>query len=478
MNEPNKHGSPEGIDLLCANAASATYDQLSEENVHILKDKLLDITGCMFGGSIVKEDRFLTDYFKKLGGKREAPVFTCDFNLPLVNAVQLNSLFARANDFGAMFFYVNGEHIASHCSETLIPMGLTLAATRKVSGKEFIVNDIASEDLISRILFSLPVRWPTDMLLVSSAAAALASRYYGFNGAMMKKALSFAAANCTDPGNAYYDYSQEFKYHNAESARMGIMAVELAKGGWNGSLDPFFGHWGLVSKQVHGGGFPVNYEGCFNNLGKKFFMEQSFKRCPGGIPTTAAANCGKNIRAQIIASDGIFDAKKVKQVHVFRSDSVRYNYYSNPFKLRNHINALFSFQFAACCAMYHGNVNVANVQTDAILAHPNLYRLAEESTMDTFEYEKPVLKVVVDMYDGRTFTSTQDYAASMHAYPTKDFLEAKFRSQCDASGIIPKAKVDKLISLASRIENLSDMREYTELLQKGKITCKNKSCKI
>ena len=457
---------PKGIDALCENAVNVTYEKLSEDNIRIVKDKLLDITGCILGGSIVKEDQFLTRYFEEIGGKEEADVFTKGFRLPLVNAVQLNSLYARANDFGAMFFRVRNEHIASHNSESIIPMGLTYATTRKVSGKEFLANDVAAEDLTCRILYSLPVRWPTDMLLVSTCTATLGSRYNGFDKEKLKTALSYAQANATNPGNSYYDYSQEFKYHNAESSRMGVMATELAKGGWRGYKDPYFGHWGLVSMQIKDDSvLPSLYEGVFTNLGKEFYIEESFKKFPGGIPTTAAANAGKDIRNQIIYAYGKLEPTSIKKVHVSRSSKVRYNYYSEPFVLRNHTNALFCFQFSACCALLYGDVGVAEVQTDAINADRELLRLAEESSFDVFEDERALLKVVVEMTDGREFVSLEDYAGSMHEYPTHEFLVEKFKSQAGVSGIMNKAKIERLIELAGKIETLDDMREYTELLK-------------
>ena len=40
---------PKGIMKLCENLLSTTYESLSEENVRIFKDRLLDMTGCIFG---------------------------------------------------------------------------------------------------------------------------------------------------------------------------------------------------------------------------------------------------------------------------------------------------------------------------------------------------------------------------------------------------------------------------------------------
>ncbi len=459
---------PKGIDLLCKNLVETTYDRLSEENLRIFKDRLLDMTGCIFGGAVVPEDQFLAQRLMDWGGKPEAPLFARSGRLPMPSAVMLNAITARANDFGNMFFHVLGDRIASHCGETLIPMGLTLADVRPTSGKDFITHNIAAEDLTARILYTLPMRWPVDMLMVASSAAALASRYYGLDAQQVKTALSYAATNATDPGESYYDYCQEFKYHNGASAQMGIMACELAKGGWKGLEDPYFGHWGLVSKQLKEGKLlPDLYDQAFAGLGKVYYTEESFKRGPGGIPTTAAATCGKALHRKVAEHlGGTFDPEKIRQVHVYRSTSMRYNYYSNPFTLRNHTNALFSFQFAACCALLNNAVRVDLVQTPAILANPKLVELAENSTMGTFECEpgKSMMKVTVELTDGTVLEDREDYGGSMHEYPTREFLLSKFWDQFHAFGKLPDSVGEKLIELADRVETLSDMREYTELL--------------
>lgn len=458
---------PKGIDLLCENVVNTTYDKLSEDNIRMFKDRLLDMTGCIFGGAIVQEDQFLEGVLRRWGGLEEAPLFARQGRLPMPNAVLLNCITARANDFGNMFFHVLGDRIASHCGETLIPMGLTLADVYPTGGKEFIANNIAAEDLTARILYTLPVRWPTDMLMVSSAAAALASRYYKLDAAKTKVALSYAATNASDPANSYYDYCQEFKFHNGAGAQMGIMACELAKGGWDGLADPYFGHWGLVTMQVKDGNpLPALYEKAFEGLGEVWYTEESFKRGPGGIPTSSAAKCGAEARKKIIDDRGQLDPAQIKRVRVFRSSSMALNYYSNPFVRRNHTNALFSFQFAACCALLHGESRVDLVQTAAIQKDPWLVELAEHSTMEVFDCEdgKRQMKIIVEMKDGAVYEDVEDYGGSMHAYPSREFLEKKFWDQFNAFGKLPEATGKKIIELAGKIETLADMREYTELL--------------
>jgi 2-methylcitrate dehydratase PrpD len=332
-------------------------------------------------------------------------------------------------------------------------------------GKSFITNNIVAEDFAGRLLYTFPVRWPADMELVSSAATVMAARYYNFDGSQMKTALSYAATNATDPANSYYDYSQEFKYHNGESARCAVMACELAKGGWTGLNDPFFGHWGLVVKRTNGE-MPPLLEYATKDLGRVYFTEESFKRFPGGIPNTPAALAAIEVRRKM---GGKINVNDIAAVDVFRSENSAYNYYSEPFTRPTQLNALFCFQFQVCCALYYGTVKVEHVQTAAIRNAPELIALIAKSTMGVYGSDDGAplirgMRVRVTTATGEVFEHTQESGEAMHGYPDREFLVRKFSDQFDAFGRLPANRREKIIGLALDIEDLKDMREYTELL--------------
>ncbi|HEX2964634.1 MAG TPA: MmgE/PrpD family protein [Syntrophorhabdaceae bacterium] len=456
---------PDTTSLMCTNVVKTTFADLSEWNVRCFKDRLLDMTGCIFGGAIVPDNDVIIELIKRWGGSPEAPVFCHGFRAPANNASMINCITARSNDFGSMFLKVHGERMASHMGETLIPLGLTLADMNGTDGESFITNNVVAEDFAGRLLYTFPVRWPADMELVSSAATVMASRYYNFNSSQLKAALSYAATNSTDPANSYYDYSQEFKYHNGESARCAIMACELAKGGWRGLEDPFFGHWGLVVKRTNGEMPPLS-EYATKELGKLYFMEESFKRFPGGIPNTPAALAAIEVRKKM---GGSIRVAEIRSVDVFRSENTAYNYYSQPFTNPTQLNALFCFQFQVCCALYHGTVNVEHVQTEAIRNNPELLSLIARSKMGIYGSDDgtPVTKgmrVRVTTEAGDVFEHTQEAGEAMHTYPDSEFLIRKFTDQFEAFGKLPKNRCEKIVNLAFNIENVKDMREYTELL--------------
>ena len=457
--------SPSGTELLCKNIVNTEFSMLSEENIRIFKDRLIDMAGCIFGGALVDEDQFLEQHYKEWGGKAEAPLFASAGRLPLPAAVMLNCVKARANDFGSMLFRAFGEAMPSHFGETLIPMGLTLADVFGTSGQQLVAGIIAAEDFSVRVLYTLPVRWPADMLLISSAAAALAGKMYGLDAEQMKTALSFATTNATDPGNAYFDYSQEFKLHNGVSAQTGIMAAEYAKAGWRGLEDPYFGRGGLVAKTFDTGVIPPLYEKSFEGLGQVYYTECGFKLSPGGIPTAAAVACGRKLRNAIIEARGSVNSEDITRIHVYGAKNIYHGYYSEPFSRRDQINALFSYRFSACSALLYGNVSVRHVQTTAIQADNELLRLAENAEMSIYE---PVsggrkMKVSAEFKDGRILEAEEDFMI-LEKYPSNEDLLAKFWDQFTSFGKLPRRNGEKIIELAERVDEIKDMREFTELL--------------
>ncbi|MBR3400914.1 MAG: MmgE/PrpD family protein [Parasporobacterium sp.] len=457
---------PHGLERLCENAVQTDYSRLSERNIRIFKDRLLDMTGCIFGGAIVEEDKGFYEMLYQDGGKEEAPRFAYSGRMPLMNAVMHNCILSRANDFGSMSFELFDTRFASHCGETLIPMGLTLADVRHTGGKEFIANNIAAEDMTARLLYTLPIPMYIDMHLVSTAASVLASKYYNLDPKQMRYAVGFAVTNSTRPAHAYFDKSQEFMFHNGESARMGIMAAKLAQLGWKGPDDAYFADMGFVRNQMkEENTLPDLYLKCFDELGETYFTETSIKRFPGGLPSSAAHLIGMQLHKQIQEAYGTVDGEKIARVHVYRF-TTRPESYAMEYTEPTHMNSLFCYRFAVVSGMLSGRTTAASVQTENIQKNPELFRLASEATLESYRDESglPLMKAVVVMKDGSVFEAKANWASEMDYYPTHEEIREKFWDQFHAFGKLRDSVGEKIIELAGRIETLEDMREYTELL--------------
>jgi 2-methylcitrate dehydratase PrpD len=243
------------------------------------------------------------------------------------------------------------------------------------------------------------------------------------------------------------------------------MSCELAKAGWRGLSDPYFGSSGLALRSSNGK-TPPNYEKAVQELGTAYFAEESFKRFPGGIPNTPATIAGQKVRAMLIDK---YKVSEIKKVEIGMSENSFAGYYAQPFTVVNQVNALFCYQFQACCALYHGTVKIEYIQTEYLEGNPELVELVQNSTLVFYKFadgevKERGMRVRVTMEDGTVFEHTEP-AASMHTYPTREFLIQKFMDQFNAFGKLPKSTAEKIIALALNIEKVSDMREYTSLLQ-------------
>ena len=89
-------------------------------------------------------------------------------------------------------------------------------------------------------------------------------------------------------------------------------------------------------------------------------------------------------------------------------------------------------------------------------------RLVHDSSLPQ---DPSTIRVTITEKDGTKHTvmkSSNDF--SMHTYPTREQLLAKYWDQIDSYSLISHAAAHKVIELVDRLEDLEDMRELTELL--------------
>ena len=75
------------------------------------------------------------------------------------------------------------------------------------------------------------------------------------------------------------------------------------------------------------------------------------------------------------------------------------------------------------------------------------------------------IRVTVTTRDGKKYVSEKSSSDfSMHDYPTREQLLAKYWDQVNGGGLLKPENARKLIDLVDRLEELPDMREITDLL--------------
>jgi 2-methylcitrate dehydratase PrpD len=457
------------IQLIAENAVAARFGDLSEWNIRCTKDRIVDLTGCIIGGATAAGNAGLVKIVRDWGGKPEAPVFIHGGRVPLGNAAMVNCISSRSNDYGAMFANIDGRHIASHHAETTIPTALTFSDVYNVSGTEFLTATLVGDDTANRVLaageWDFSRGWDGTMTLPIFGAVPIAGRFMGLSPTQIKDAFGIAVNMIGGALQSLFDYSLCFKLGQGLSARNGIFAAELAREGWTGLEDALLG--GKAYYYLYRGVEEIAHpELLTRDLGKKFYMEESFKRFPCGIPNSPFVYAG-------IAMHKAYGIKAgdICEVELALAPKGPGLYYAEPFRLgpAPQVNGIFSFQYTAVSALLRGRLKVQDFAPEAVCAPEILdviakSKIVRDPALSAASAQWGSVRLRVTTRDGRVYEKVQSAETSMHEYPTREEILAKFWDQVDAFHSISKAKAQKIVDMVERLEDVKEMREFTELL--------------
>jgi 2-methylcitrate dehydratase PrpD len=250
------------------------------------------------------------------------------------------------------------------------------------------------------------------------------------------------------------------KLGNGLSARAGVNAVELARGGWPGVRDPFFGQ--------NGGHFPTGLMSTHHpdmftgTLGKEYITEVCFKPHPGGNPTQAP-----NSAALALAQKHDINTDDIAEVVLHLSAQATAAHYATPYMIGAYptMNALWSYYFVVASALYRKSVTAENF-TEKKIRDPKLQALVAKVKLGYLDKPEGV-EVEVIMKDGRRFSEYYRKALGDPSNPvSREGLLAKFREQVEFSQLVDKKAMEELINLVENLEQVKDITMITKLAAK------------
>jgi 2-methylcitrate dehydratase PrpD len=352
-----------------------------------------------------------------------------------------------------------------------IPTALTFSDAYNASGKDFLIATLLGDDTANRILaaggWNFNLGWDGTMTLPIFGAVAIAGRFMGLNAEQMTNAFGISINMIGGALQSLFDYALTFKFGQGFSAKNGTLAAEMARVGWTGLEDALLG--GKAYYFLYNGTEKIeNPELLTKDLGKKFYMEENFKRYPCGIPNTPFAMAGMAIH-----EEAHLKASEIKKVELILSFMKGGLYYSEPFRVGNtpQVNAIFSYQYTAICSLLRGRLKVQDFSTESV-CDPEILEVIGKSKIirdpsiakgQSSEWPGEVC-LRVTTYNDSVFERTQSVAASMHKYPSREEILSKFWDQVEAYKGVSKVKAQKLIETIDHLEETENMKELTELL--------------
>lgn len=243
-------------------------------------------------------------------------------------------------------------------------------------------------------------------------------------------------------------------------ARSGIMAAQLARGGWCGATDPFFGErGGPFAKRLD------HPEILYGDLGKKFYVENMFKRYPGGGPTQAP-----NHAAITLVHKYNIKAEDIEEAILRTSPGVATGlHYARPYKVGDYPtgDALFSYKYGVASALLRGAAGNKEYSESAV-RDPKVQALIKKVTLALAELHKSEgIELVVRLKDGRQFSEYVSQAQGIPSQPIpREELINKFMSQVDFSQMVTRKNAEEIIKIVDNLENVSNVSKIVDLAVK------------
>ena len=453
-------------ETLSEGALRVCFGDLSEKNISICKDKLLDNIGNIAGGALALGNREVKRVIESFGETGDAPIFMLGGKASLGNAAMVNAMSSRSNDFEPMFMNLDGTRWPSKESATLINAVLTAGAVYGFSGKDYITHEIVGEDLSVRIMaaggkWDFGVGWDSSFTMPIYGVCAQFARMRGLDALQLRDAWGLAMGMVGGTMSHIFDYASSAKLGAGYNIRNADFATRLAKEGFS-SLNNIFEGPRNIYRQYRGMEEACSPEYLTMDYGKKFYMEESIKLYPVGTPATIVAFAGSSLY-------GCCDTKSIIDIELAFPEGYGEMYYWPPYEVGRDplTHAQFSYQYALCAPLLCGPFSVRHY-SEGILRNPELLRLTGITRMlhDSSLCENPsTIRVTITEKDGSKHISeksARDF--SMHDYPSREQLLDKYWDQINGYGLLTHSAANKIIDLVGKLEDISDMREITELL--------------
>ncbi len=457
------------IEALSTNVLNTRFKDLDPVVVDNTRRRILDMIGCGIGGANAPGNTVLAEMVRDWGGKGDATLLGYGYKGPPDLVAMINCIFGRSFDWGPLVIIMDdGEHNASHNSETTVHTALTLGASRGISGKELITALAAGDDLVARVQIGAGIHRPGKMpagavrrggfdewgTKTTFGATAIAGRLMGLTEFQIKNAFGIAINMMAGAGGGLGEGANTFKLSQGTAARSGINAAQLAKGGWIGISDPLTSYYTTFTEGV------VNPDMITSDLGKKYYVEQIFKPWPGGRPTNAATQLAITMAKKYdIKPDDVEEA-------IYRTSPgiATAPHYTKPYKVGYYPtgDALFSFVYAVANGLSTRTSKGDNFTEEGI-RNPQTQSLIKRVTLANLDRTEGV-ELEVRMKDGQKYCQYLRTALGDPSNPLpREGLIEKFLSQVDFSKKVSRKNAEKIIELVERLEEVDNVQKIVEL---------------
>ena len=447
------------VEKIAKYAASLRFEDLGEVTVTRARQVVLDTLGTALGGYQCRLGRLAADYAATMQPGDQASLIGDGRRSTAEGA-------AWANGTMAKYLGMDDTHrgLMAHVAAQLVPVVLALGEMERLDGRKVITAIAAGYDVFAAIQPAVKapqrVRGLDHKGQVGSLASAITA---GLAMGLDEEKMAHALALSMDMACGTEQYVWDAGLCDTKDllagygARNGIYAARLAEFGFRGppgALDGTYGYY-----HAFGDGYDPAY---LDGLGMGFALDHTgFKPYPGCRHVHACVDA-----TQELLKRGRPPLDDIASIEVGSfTDAItpefRVNYHPE-----NVGQASFSMPVAVSVALVRGGWYTEDIEAYDQPEIRRLRHLVKVYLDEGLEYpDKNGCVVRVTTRDGKQFEGRVDYAkGEPENMLTDEEFAQKFRRL--AGGLLPGDQIDRILEMASRLEQLEDVGELVRLTAK------------
>jgi len=389
--------------------------------------------------------------------------------IPLRFAAFANGISILADDYDDTQLAVAKDRVdglLTHPTAPALPPALAIAERDRRSGEDMMLAYQVGVEVECKVAEAIMPRhyqtgFHSTATCGSIGSAAAASKLLGLDRDATRRALAIGA---TQAGGLRENFGTMTKpFHAGRAAENGVVAAEIAAAGLTASPNGLEADRGFF--RAAGGGYDAT--AIQGKLGKPWTFHSpgvSIKPHPSGSLT----HPGMGAMLDLIRKHDIKPAQ-VKRVSVgTNSNMPNALIHHQP---KNELQAKFSMEFSMAILLLERKGGLQEY-TDEVVNRADVQDLISKVSFgvhpeaEAAGFDKMTTIIEVELTDGKVLKTQADFGKGAPTNPmSDDELSDKFR-ECAAWGGLDKARIEEVLKLVWKIEELKDVNELTRLLRK------------
>lgn len=448
----------------------ARFADFPKEALDIGKRCIADGLAVMLAGSTQPAGRIVTDYVGGAAARAQATVFgPAPFKTSASQAALVNGTAGHALDWDDTQLATSADRIFGLLTHPTVPplvAALAVGEREHASGTAVLEAFLTGFEVECKIAEAIsPAHYKKGFhssgTIGTFGAAVATAKLIGLEGDALAHMLAIAASSASGIRVSFGSMTKPL--HVGRAAQNGVVAAELALGGFTGGKDALDPPWGFFQTFSHGEGFdPDRIVGVLGNPHTIVWPGVSIKPYPCGVlghPTMDA------MRRLVIGHD--VKPEEIVAIRVRAGSNIL-----NPLRYpiaTNELEAKFSPAFMVSAIALRRKAGIHEFNDEFVKSEPvqALMRKVErvlDPAIEAHGWEKIRSTVEVDLADGRKLVEHADerYRGGPDLPFTREELFEKF-ADC-ASLVLEPAGVEEAFAMVESLDTLADIGALAKLL--------------